>query len=102
MVTSAEAVEPNPKNRTAPKPKITSEVKVLVSMGGTPLDRDGCEDVGAWYQTPSGGSTGPSPATDQSMFAVVSPRLPQPAGSLLSTSSAFFTPYSAFRSEVPG
>src|SRR3989442_14517033 len=102
MVTSAEAVEPNPKNRTAPKPKITSEVKVLVSMGGSPLDRDGCEDVGSWYQTPSGWSTWPSPATDQSMFGVVSPRLPQPGGSLLSTSSAFFIPCSALMSEVLG
>src|SRR6266704_3960466 len=36
------------------------------------------------------------------MFGVVSPRLPQPGGSLLRTSWAFFIPCSALMSEVRG
>src|SRR5438094_4000374 len=36
------------------------------------------------------------------MLGVVSPRLPQPGGSLLRTSSAFFIPCSALMSEVRG
>src|SRR5207245_7810392 len=74
MVTSAEAVESKPTARPRAMPRIINAVEIFVLMGDTPLI-----NVGSGVA-----------------------RLPQPGGSLLKTSWAFFIPCSALMSEVRG